>query len=154
NKVNAMLAKKRCPALTLPQLTGQVNQFKAFVDLCHLFGIAVIIDVVYNHAGGNFDPQGIDYFDLPPVSDKTNSIYFSPADWAGGRVFAFAKLDVQEFLAGNAKMFLQEYHADGIRYDEVTAIDQNGGWFFCQKLTDAIRKAKPEAIQIAEYWGQ
>ena len=43
-----------CPPLTPAQLTGQVNQLKAFIDLCHLYGIAVIADVVYNHAGGRF----------------------------------------------------------------------------------------------------
>jgi 1,4-alpha-glucan branching enzyme len=153
-KVNDLLAKKNCPPLAANRLTGQMNQFKVFVDLCHLHGIAVIVDVVYNHAGGNFDPQSIDYFDFPPNPDKTNSIYFSPNDWAGGRMFAFSKPDVQGFLIENAKMFLQEYHADGIRYDEVTAIDQSGGWFFCQNLTDTLRFVKPEAVQIAEYWGE
>jgi 1,4-alpha-glucan branching enzyme len=152
--VNDLLAKKKCPPLAASQLNGQMSQFKAFVDLCHVYGIAVIIDVVYNHAGGNFDPQSIDYFDLPPSPDKNNSIYFSSSDWAGGRVFAFDKPDVQSFLIGNAKMFLEEYHADGIRYDEVTAIDQNRGWSFCQNLTETIRFVKPEAVQIAEYWGE
>ncbi len=153
-KVNDLLAKRNCAPLAANQLTGQMNQFKAFVDLCHLHGVAVIIDVVYNHAGGNFDPQSIDYFDFPQNPDKTNSIYFSPNDWAGGRMFAFSKPEVQDFLIQNAKMFLEDYHADGIRYDEVTAIDQNGGWFFCQNLTDTLRFVKPEAVQIAEYWGE
>jgi hypothetical protein len=31
------------------QLVGHVNQLKAFVDICHLYGLAVIFDVVYNH---------------------------------------------------------------------------------------------------------
>jgi len=153
-KVNDLLAKKSCPPLVANQLTGQMNQFKAFVDLCHLYGIAVIVDVVYNHAGGNFDAQSIDYFDFPQNPDKANSIYFSPNDWAGGRMFAFSKPEVHDFLIENAKMFLEEYHTDGIRYDEVTAIDQNGGWFFCQNLTNTLRFVKPEAVQIAEYWGE
>ena len=37
--------------LTLEQLERQVNQLKAFIDVCHLYGLAVILDVVYNHAG-------------------------------------------------------------------------------------------------------
>jgi 1,4-alpha-glucan branching enzyme len=154
NEVNNLLAKKNCAPLTASQLAGQMNQLKAFIDICHLYGLAVIIDVVYNHAGGNFDAQGIEHFDFPRDPDKTNSIYFSPSDWAGGRVFAFTKQEVQDFLIQNAKMFLQDYHADGIRYDEVTAIDQNGGWFFCQNLTSTLRYVKPEAVQIAEYWGE
>ena len=45
-KVNALLAKKDCPPLTGEQLIGQMNQLKALIDLCHLYGIAVIPDVV------------------------------------------------------------------------------------------------------------
>ena len=51
-RVNRLLAAKGFAPLTAAQLTGQINQFKAFIDLCHLYGIAVIADVVYNHAGG------------------------------------------------------------------------------------------------------
>ena len=42
-----------------------MNQLKAFVDVCHVYGIAVLADVVYNHAGGDLDEQSLDYFDLP-----------------------------------------------------------------------------------------
>ena len=58
-RVNRLLAAKGFAPLTAAQLTGQINQFKAFIDLCHLYGIAVIADVVYNHAGGGFDDQSI-----------------------------------------------------------------------------------------------
>jgi 1,4-alpha-glucan branching enzyme len=152
-KVNALLAKKDCPPLTGEQLIGQMNQLKALIDLCHLYGIAVIPDVVYNHAGGGFDVQGIDYFDFPAVRDKTTSIYFSRDDWAGGRVFDFGRPQVGDFLIHNALMFLQEYHVDGLRFDEVSVIDAMGGWFFAQDLTATLRAAKPEAALIAEYWG-
>ena len=54
-RVNALLAKQGCAPLTLEHLEGQVNQLKAFVDVCHLYGLAVLVDVVYNHAGGGFD---------------------------------------------------------------------------------------------------
>jgi 1,4-alpha-glucan branching enzyme len=153
-KVNDLLAKKSCTPLTLDQLSGQVNQLKAFIDLCHLYGLAVIVDVVYNHAGGGFDDQSIDYFDFPADRNKGNSIFFSGEDWAGGRVFAFYKPEVREFLIQNAKMFLEEYHADGLRYDEVSVIDAKGGWSFCQDLTATLRYVKPDAVQIAEYWGE
>ena len=151
-KVNNLLAKKNQPPLSEAELGGQVNQLKAFMDICHLYGLAVIVDVVYNHAGGNLEAQSIDYFDLPPNPDKSNSIYFSQDDWAGGRVFDFHKPEVQDFLINNARMFLIDYHADGIRFDEVSVIDQFGGWFFCQNITDTLRYEKPEAALIAEYW--
>ena len=50
-KVNTLLAKKGYPPLAAEQLVGQANQLKALIDLCHLYGIAVIPDVVCNHAG-------------------------------------------------------------------------------------------------------
>ena len=153
SNVNRLLAQKHCPPLAAGHLTGQINQLKTLIDLCHLYGIAVIADVVYNHAGGNFDDQSIHFFDRPASSDNRDSIYFLPGGHAGGLVFAFWKREVRQFLIDNAKMFLEEYHIDGFRYDQVTVIDEHGGWFFCQDLSSTVRFIKPTAIQIAEYWG-
>ena len=44
----------------------QTKQLKALVDLCHVYGIAVIFDVVYNHAGGDFGDESIYFFDRQP----------------------------------------------------------------------------------------
>jgi hypothetical protein len=151
-RVNALLANKGCAPLTASQLSGQVNQLKAFIDIFHLYGIAVIVDVVYNHAGGDLDPQSIDYFDLPSSPGAENNLYFSAAGWAGGRVFKFSEPGVCSFLTYNARMFLEEYHADGLRFDEVRVIQWNGGRPFCQQLTETLRWLKPEAVLIAEYW--
>jgi 1,4-alpha-glucan branching enzyme len=135
------------------QLTGQIDQLKTFIDLCHLYGIAVIADVVYNHAGGGFDDQSIYFFDRQKTGDNNNSLYFLRDDHAGGLVFAFWKNEVRQFLIDNGKMLMQEYHLDGLRYDQVTVIDEHGGWFFCQDLTGTLRFVKSSAVQIAEYWG-
>ena len=40
-----------------------MNQLKALIDLCHIYGLAVILDVVYNHAGGDFGDQSLYFFD-------------------------------------------------------------------------------------------
>lgn len=153
-RVNRLLIAKGLAPLTTAQLTGQVNQFKAFIDLCHLYGIAVIADVVYNHAGGGFDKQSIWFFDFQPRTTDNNSLYFTDKDHAGGRVFAFWKQEVRQFLIDNGKALLQEYHVDGLRYDQVTVIAENGGWNFAQDLTGTLRFVKPQAVQIAEYWDQ
>ena len=105
-----------------------MTKLKALIDICHLYGLAVLLDVVYNHAGGGFDRQSIDHFDFPANPDGRNSIYFSGEEWAGGRVFAFQRPEVRSFLIENAAMFLEEYHADGLRFDEVGVIDDKGGW--------------------------
>ncbi len=59
---------------------------------------------------------------------------------------------VRQFLIDNARFYIDEYHVDGFRYDEVTVIDRFGGWQFCQDLTDTLRFVKPSIPQIAEYW--
>jgi 1,4-alpha-glucan branching enzyme len=150
-KVNALLAGRGAAALTVADLAGQVNQLKAFIDICHLYGIAVLIDVVYNHAGGGLDEQSIDHVDLS--ADPQHNPYFSRHEWAGGLVFAFDRPDVRRYLIDNARLFLDRYHADGLRFDEVSVIDRCGGWFFGQELTEELRRLKPGAVTIAEYWG-
>ncbi|WP_436530190.1 alpha amylase C-terminal domain-containing protein [Actinoplanes sp. HUAS TT8] len=152
--VNDLLAGKGAGPLKFEQLAGQANQLRAFVDICHRYGIAVVFDVVYNHAGGGLDPQSLDYVDLPEQPGPYNNPYFSAEGWAGGRVFAFDRAPVREYLTANALMFLREYHADGLRFDEVSVIDAKGGWTFCQELTTTLRAAAPEAVLIAEYWAE
>ena len=153
-RVNRLINAKGQPGVTITQITGQHNQFKAFVDLCHLYGIAVIADVVYNHAGGGmfYLGQSIYYYDLQADGDETRSLFCTPVDIAGGRAFSY-RHEVCQFLIDNGKFLLSECHLDGLRFDEVTQIDWNGGWFFAQDLTNTLRAEKPEAIQIAEYWG-
>ncbi|RSM55627.1 1,4-alpha-glucan branching protein [Actinoplanes sp. ATCC 53533] len=151
-KVNDLLARRGAAALSLADLAGQVNQLKAFIDVCHLYGIAVLIDVVYNHAGGNLGEQSLDDIDLS--ADHEHNPYFSRHGWAGGKVFAFDRPDVRRYLIDNARLFLDRYHADGLRFDEVSVIDRFGGWSLCQELTEELRRQKPGAVQIAEYWGE
>jgi 1,4-alpha-glucan branching enzyme len=60
---------------------------------------------------------------------------------------------VRQFLIDNGDSLLEEYHVDGLRYDQVTVIAESGGWYFAQDLTNTLRFVKPAAVQIAEYWG-
>lgn len=152
HRINALLAKKGFPPLKPEDIGGQVEQLKAFIDVCHLYGLAVLPDVVYNHAGGNFGPEGIDHFDFPLSPDDRNNLYFSGEGYAGGRVFAFDRPDVRQFLIENAAMLLQEYHADGLRFDEVSAMEDRGGRSLCQDMTQTLHFIRPSAVLIAEYW--
>ena len=155
-KVNGLLDAKGLRLYRTEDLRGEMNQLKALVDLCHLHGLAVILDVVYNHAGGEFGDQSLYFFDRqPPAGGQWNSLYFSDKGHAGGLVFDFAKPEVQDFLIQNAKFFLDEYRVDGFRYDQVSVIDHDGaphGWRFCQDLTATLHTHRPEALHHAEYW--
>jgi 1,4-alpha-glucan branching enzyme len=151
-EVNVLLAEKGMSPLTAGQLLPGPNQLKALIDLLHLNGIAVVFDLVYNHAGGGLGDQSLYFFDRRKNGNENYSLYFTDKGWAGGRVFAYWNEGVRDFLIQNAKFFLNEYHVDGLRFDEVSVIDNHGGWAFCQDLTSTLRFVKPEAIQIAEYW--
>lgn len=140
---------------TLQDIQGTANQFRMMVDMCHLHGIAVILDVVYNHAGGDFGDKSLYFFDRQPYGNQNDSLYFTDRGWAGGLVFAYWKNEVKQFLIDNAMYYLLECHCDGLRYDEVSVIKNEGGehgWKFCQYVTDTGRYVKPQAIHIAEHW--
>ena len=81
--VNRLLADRGRPPLSLSDLEPHVNQLKVFVDLCHLYGMAVIFDVVYNHAGG-FRPMMIRTCFSSATSTTcrcTSRATAGPADW-------------------------------------------------------------------------
>jgi 1,4-alpha-glucan branching enzyme len=153
-KANDLLAEHGQAPLTADQLRPGPNQLKCLIDILHLNGIGVLFDLVYNHAGGGFDDACLYFFDRQPTGDNNRSLYFTDQGWVGGLVFAYWNQDVRQFLIDNALASIEEYHIDGMRYDEVTVIDTHGGGRFCQDLTNTVRFVKPQAIQIAEYWGE
>ena len=133
-------------------LASSDGQLRALVDLCHIHGIAVLLDVVFNHAGGGFDDQSLYFLDRMKPGDNNDSLYFTDQGWAGGLVFAYWNENVRQFLIDNTTFFYQEYRVDGFRFDEVSVMDAHGGWATCQDATGTCRWVKPEAILIAEYW--
>jgi len=153
-KANALLAAHGQSPLTLAQLSPGPNQLKCLIDILHLNGIAVFFDLVYNHAGspGGFDPQCINFFDFQSTTDENLSLYFTDQTYIGGRVFAYWNQDIRQFLIDNAVFCLNDCHVDGIRYDQVSAMEGFGGGPCSQAMTGTVRFVKPQAIQIAEYW--
>jgi 1,4-alpha-glucan branching enzyme len=159
-KINRLLRNRGVRELQLPELRPSSNQLKVLIDVCHLYGIAVLLDVVYNHAGSAVKEQtsGLWFFDEMPRGNANESLYFTDRDHTGP-VFAFWEggedhptRDVQGFLINNARFFLEEYKIDGLRYDQVTVIDEHGGWFFAQRLSDRARAVDRRRVHIAEFW--
>jgi 1,4-alpha-glucan branching enzyme len=155
--INRLLAAKGFSPLALSDITPGPAQLKAMVDLCHLYGIAVTFDVVYNHAGGFFgDDQSLYFWDRAAnTSDNNQSLYFTNMGLAGGLSFALWNDDVREFIINSARYYIQEFHVDGFRYDEISALlsmNQDSGWSFCCDFTNTLRYVKPRLLQNAEYW--
>jgi 1,4-alpha-glucan branching enzyme len=160
--INGRLAARQQAPLQLADISSAPGQLKALVDLCHVYGIAVVFDVVYNHAGGfnasgQFDDNCLYYADR--VANKGNnndSLYFTNQDrGSGGLAFALWNADVAQFLVDNAMYYLREFHADGFRYDEISALlstGQGSGWQFCRALTTKLRGFNDRILQNAEFW--
>jgi 1,4-alpha-glucan branching enzyme len=154
--INQLRSAKNAPALTIQQLVSGPNQLKAMIDTCHLYGIAVVFDIVYNHAGGfEGDDHSLYFWDRLSGYNNNDSLYFTDQSWAGGLSFALWNNDVRQFLINNAVYWLTEFHIDGFRYDEISVLSNlnvGTGWSFCQDLTSTLRFVNPRFIQNAEYW--
>src|SRR5208282_4842034 len=105
--INTLLANKGIAPMGIQDITSGPAQLKAMVDLCHLYGIAVAFDVVYNHAGGFMgDDETLYFWDREAnVTDNNNSLYFTSQGVAGGLSFALWKGEVCQFLIDNASFF-------------------------------------------------
>jgi 1,4-alpha-glucan branching enzyme len=154
--INRLLQRKGFPPIAIDDIANGPAQLKALVDLCHIYGIAVVFDVVYNHAGGfDGDDRSLFFWDRAHNGNLNQSLYFTDQDrGTGGLSFALWNNDVRQFLINNTTFYLNEFHVDGFRYDEISGLlsmNRESGFSFCRDLTDTLRCVKPRLIQNAEY---
>jgi 1,4-alpha-glucan branching enzyme len=144
---------------------GGPQAFKSFIRAAHEIGLAVLLDVVYNH----FGPGDLDLwrFDGWSENDK-GGIYFyndwrSDTPWGDTRPH-YARDPVRRYIRDNAMMWLQEYRVDGLRWDATAYIrnvygenDQDSdlpdGWSLMQWVNEEINAQQPWKISIAEDLG-
>jgi maltooligosyltrehalose trehalohydrolase len=110
---------------------GTPQELAAFIDACHALGLAVLLDVVYNHLGpdGNYLGQYAPYF-----TDR----YRTP--WGAAVNFDGAHSDgVRRFFIDNAVMWLRDYGFDGLRLDAVHAIFSFEAVHVLEELATAVR---------------
>jgi 1,4-alpha-glucan branching enzyme len=176
--INRLLAAKGFAPMTLRDITPGYAQMKVMVDLLHVYGIAVLFDVVHNHAGGwgqtyrvpetvapggvlHGDDFSLYFWDRAPTTgpdgnyDNNQSLYFTDQGFVGGLAYAMWNADVRGFLHNSTLYHVKELHADGFRYDEISmllAMNRASGWLFCTEATTAVRRANPRVLQNAEYW--
>jgi len=111
---------------------GGPDGFKRFVDACHGRGLAVVLDVVYNHLG----PSG-NYLDRfgPYFSDATN-----PANpW--GRTINLdgpGSYEVRRHIVDNALMWLADFHVDALRLDAVHALVDTSAVGILEQLAEEV----------------
>ncbi len=142
---------------------GKPDDLKKLVNEAHKAGIAVILDVVYNH----FGPGDLDMwrFDGWQENDK-GGIYFyndwrSETPWGDTRP-DYGRDEVKQYLRDNALMWMADYRIDGLRLDATAFIrnakgDQGGkeeeiadGWSFMQWINKEVKQRFEFKITIAE----
>jgi maltooligosyltrehalose trehalohydrolase len=123
---------------------GTPDSFRAFVDRAHRHGIAVILDVVYNH----FGPDGAYAVAFSPF--YLSDVHSSP--WGRGINFDGAhSAEVRRFFIESALQWVLDYHVDGLRLDATHAIADNSTPHFLAEMTSAVRaEAERDVLFIAE----
>jgi maltooligosyltrehalose trehalohydrolase len=109
---------------------GGPDGLKRLVDACHRRGLAVLLDVVYNHLGpsGNYLARFGPYF-----TDR----YHTP--WGPAVNFDGPGSDqVRRFVCDNAAMWLRDYHFDGLRLDAVHAIYDASAIHVLEQLAEEV----------------
>lgn len=115
---------------------GGPQGLKKLVDACHQKGIAVFLDVVYNHLGpeGNYFSSFGPYFTNRYCTPWGDAINFD-GEWSDG---------VREYFAGNAVYWFEQFHLDGLRCDAIHAVYDNGAVHFWQLVHQQIREKENE----------
>ena len=132
-----------------------------FVRACHDLGMAVVVDVIYNHFSTQTDIWQFDGWS----ENGRGGIYFyndarGDTPW-GGRP-DYGREEVRRFLLDNITMWFTEYHVDGLRVDSTVYMRNSKGlqgdestaipeaWTLLQDMVELAKKINPDALLIAE----
>jgi len=113
---------------------------KRLVDACHARGLAVLLDVVYNHLG----PRGNHLGRFGP--------YFTDRHTPWGAAVNLRDRgsdEVRRFFVDNALMWLKDYHLDGLRLDSVQALEDDRAFPFLAELAREVHSA---AASRGKHW--
>ncbi|MEM7106056.1 MAG: alpha-amylase family glycosyl hydrolase [Bacteroidota bacterium] len=161
--------------MALDKYYGPADQFKAFIDECHQRGIAVIIDVVYNHVFSQ-SPLAQLYWNSGGFRPAPNNPWLNEYPKHGFNVGYDVNHDSQasrEWMDRINRFWIEEYKVDGFRFDLSKGFTQNqtcddtggncdiGSWsaydagrvFNLQRMADEIWSYEPDAYLILEHLG-
>lgn len=111
----------------LDKAYGPPEKFKELVDLCHSRGIAVILDVVYNHAFSQ-SPLCQMWWDQTNFRPAPNNPYLNPTpthDFNVGYDFNHQSQWTKEYVKQTLQYWIDEYRVDGFRFDLSKGFTQN-----------------------------
>jgi maltooligosyltrehalose trehalohydrolase len=115
---------------------GGPEGLKLLVDACHGRGLAVMLDVVYNHLGpaGNYLGRFGAYF-----TDRYRTPWGDAVNFDGP-----GSDEVRRFVCDNALMWLRDYHLDGLRIDAVHAIVDTSAMHILEQLAEEVDTLEAE----------
>lgn len=115
---------------------GGPESLKRFVDACHTAGLAVLLDVVYNHLGpdGNYLSRFGPYFTAKYSTPWGEAVNF---DDRGSD-------EVRRFFCDNARMWLRDYHFDGLRLDAIQTIYDFSAVHFLEQLSAEVKELEAQ----------
>ena len=141
---------------------GPKNDLKAFIDACHAEGIAVIMDMVLNHAFGQ-NVMAQMYWDSQNNQPAANNLWFNavcphpPYCW--GSDFNHASAATQALVDSISHYWMLEYKIDGFRFDYTKGFTNGTGGGYdnsrialIKRMSDAIWEVNPNAYIILEHW--
>jgi malto-oligosyltrehalose trehalohydrolase len=111
---------------------GRPEALKQLVEMCHARGLAIFLDVVYNHFGpeGNYLPAiAPDFF-----TDRHTTPWGAAIDFREPQ-----NRPVREFFINNALYWLEEFHFDGLRFDAVHAIFDESEPDIISEISEVVR---------------
>lgn len=113
---------------------GGPDGFKRLIDAAHQHGIAVILDVVFNHLGpeGNYFAEFGPYFTEKYCTPWGNAINFDDA-WSDG---------VRDYFSDAVLHWYENYHLDGLRIDAIHTIFDNGAVHFWELVSEKLKQAR------------
>jgi maltooligosyltrehalose trehalohydrolase len=122
---------------------GRPDDLRRLVDAAHGAGLAVLLDVVYNHLG----PEGAYLASYAPAyfTDRHRTPWGNAINLDGPD-----SPHVRRFFIENALHWLHEYHVDGFRLDATHALIDDSSPYFLQELATEVRRHRAGAIVIAE----
>jgi 1,4-alpha-glucan branching enzyme len=120
-----------------------VSELLQLIDAAHSKGLAVILDVVYNH-GATIDNR---YWQYDGNTDGGGIYFIDGHDTRFGDGFAMWRQEVKDFFLDNARVYLRDYCVDGLRFDAVQFIQPDA----IEYIVNTLRGEFPDRYLIAEY---
>jgi len=143
---------------------GTKDDLKAFIEAAHAEGLAVILDVVLNHAYG-LNPLVRMYYNESTGKTTSDNPWFNPdhvGPFSWGHDFNHESQYTKDYIDRINKYWLEEFHFDGYRFDFTKGFTQKGpnidGYdasriAILKRMADEIWKVDDEAYVILEHWG-